>query len=184
MKFDVERAAQATAFLALERGGKIDLITSVKLLYLADRLFMERYDLPLLHDSLVSMEHGPVDSNAYDYIKGAGGNRDLWEKYVNTIKKKNLVYLTRKMTVDDLDQLSKADRVVLKEVADAYKNLEPFELVNLVHKLCTEWEDVGTGSKPLSYERVFNALGKKNSNELADRVNEFSDLEEALVEAK
>ena len=60
MSFNPRKAAQVIAFLTRERGGKIDFITVVKLAYLSDRRFMEKYDLPILNDELVSMEHGPV----------------------------------------------------------------------------------------------------------------------------
>jgi hypothetical protein len=56
-----------------EAGGSIDLITAVKMAYLADRRFMELRDLPILNDDRVSMEHGPVDSETYNYIRGEGG---------------------------------------------------------------------------------------------------------------
>lgn len=48
MSFNVRKAAQVIAFLARERGGSINYITVVKLAYLADRRFLELYDLPIL----------------------------------------------------------------------------------------------------------------------------------------
>jgi uncharacterized phage-associated protein len=185
MGFNVKKAAQVIAFLARERGGRIDLITVVKLAYLADRQFLDLYDLPILDDDFVSMEHGPVNSTTYNYIKGrCPKDRNVWERYVHTVDEKNLVELVNSLSDDDFDELSRAEIATLRSVAKKYEGLKPFELVELVHKTCPEWEDVGKTSRPLSYERVFNALGRKNSNDLADHIHETRFLAHSLAKAK
>jgi uncharacterized phage-associated protein len=186
--FNVRKAAQVVAFLTRERGGSINYISAVKLAYLADRRFLELYDLPILNDELVSMEHGPVDSQTYDFIKGKGPGhlRRVWERYVQTKKKENLVVLARNLKDDDFSELSEAEVKTLKHVLkefERYKD-DPWALVDWIHKNCKEWENVGRTSKYLPYERVFNAIGKKNANELTDRVFEFKNLQEAHSEAR
>jgi uncharacterized phage-associated protein len=182
MTFNVRKAAQVIAFLARERGGSVNYITAVKLAYLADRRFLELYDLPILNDDLVSMEHGPVDSQTYDFIKGKGPKhlRRRWERYVLTKKKENLVELTRKLSDDDFTELSEAEVEVLKETSKEYERFKnPWDLIDWIHKNCTEWENVGKTSKHLPYERVLNAIGKKNANDLTDRIFEFRNLQSA-----
>jgi uncharacterized phage-associated protein len=184
MAFNVRKAAQVIALLAREAGGSIDLITAVKMAYLADRRFMELRDLPILNDDLVSMEHGPVDSETYNYIKGDGAHRDIWTKYVVTAKQTNLVQVARELGDDDFDELSDAEVSVIKDIFNRFKGLKPFQIVDYVHMNCPEWENVGKTSKFLPYERVFNALGKKNANALTDRVYEFRNLAAAHAQAK
>ena len=46
--YDVRKAAQVAAFFAIKAGGKINKLRLVKLIYLADRQFMIRYDEPML----------------------------------------------------------------------------------------------------------------------------------------
>jgi uncharacterized phage-associated protein len=188
MSFNVRKAAQVIAYLAQERGGSINYISAVKLAYMSDRRFLELYDLPILNDELVSMEHGPVDSQTYNYIKGSGPKhlRSIWEKYVLTDRKHHRVTLSKAMTPDDFTELSDAEIEVIGEVLkefDRFKD-DPWGLVEWIHDNCTEWENVGKTSKYLSYERVFNALGKKNSNELTDRIFEFKNLQEEHSEAQ
>lgn len=183
MAFDVKKAAQVVAFLVREQGDNANHITTVKLVYMADRSFLERYDVPILDDELVSMEYGPVDSQTYDYIKGAGKDRKVWEQYILP-RKDNVVRLARKLTDVDFDELSLSEVVVLREVWAKFKGLKPFELVDHIHERCPEWEDVGKTSKPLPYERVFNVLGKKNSNELTDRIYELRNIQVSIAEAK
>ena len=63
-------------------GGSLPLIKLVKLLYLAERLSLQRYGEPITGDKLVSMPHGPVLSMTYDHINGAlpsmEGGWDTW----------------------------------------------------------------------------------------------------------
>jgi uncharacterized phage-associated protein len=185
MSFNVRKAAQVVAFLANERGGQINFITVVKLAYLSDRRFMEMYDHPILDDRFVSMEYGPVNSATYDLLKGQGEQRDTWESYLKTDEAKNSVALTRKLSEDDFDELSDAEIKVLRAVSKEFEKFKnPFDLVEWIHKNCEEWEDVGKTSKLLSYERVFNALGKKNITACADNAFEFQNIKDALTKAK
>ena len=57
--FDERKAAEAAAFLLFMAGGKLPLIKLVKLLYLAERLSLQRYGEPLTGDRLVAMPNGP-----------------------------------------------------------------------------------------------------------------------------
>jgi uncharacterized phage-associated protein len=182
MAFNVGKAAQVIAFLARERGGQINYITAVKLAYLADRRFLELYDLPILNDDLVSMEHGPVNSQTYDLLKGVGSvhRRRVWERYVLTNRKKHLVRVARELSEDQFTRLSEAEIEVLKEVSKKYARFEdPFALIEWIHENCKEWEDVGKTSKPLPYERVLEAVGKKDVIDLTNRIREFQHLQDA-----
>ena len=49
------KAAQTAAFFALRSGGSINILKLAKLLYLAERESMEKFDEPLFYDRLVSM---------------------------------------------------------------------------------------------------------------------------------
>jgi uncharacterized phage-associated protein len=132
--FNVPKAAQVIGYLARERGGSIDFITVVELAYLSDRRALELYDLPILNDEFVSMEHGPVDSATYNYLKGRGRrDADTWNSYVKTIAEKNEVILVRDLSEDDFNELSDAEAKILSEIAAKYKGMRPFELVDFVH---------------------------------------------------
>jgi len=185
MAFNVRKAAQVAAFLIQERGGTADIIEVVKLAYLADRRFMELYDLPILYDDFYSMEHGPVDSVTYNYLKGEARNeRHIWNYYLKD-REKNTIALTHDLSLDDFDELSNAEIYVLKEISEQFARYRRFELVDYVHKHCPEWEDVGPGtSQYLPYDRVFQALEKENSEGLSERVVELRHLQGALARAR
>jgi uncharacterized phage-associated protein len=183
--YNVRKAAQALSLLVREQGDNADHIKTVKIIYLADRRFMELYDLPILNDDFVSMEHGPVPSRTYNFMRGIGNQEALkaWGQYIKP-RQGNTVRLAAKVEDSGLSELSRAEIRVLKETVEKYKKYAPFDLVEYVHKNCREWQDVGKTSLPLPYERVFNALGKKNSNALTDRVYEYANMEAATAGSK
>lgn len=50
--FNVEKAAQITAYFALRAGGSIDELKVLKLVYIAERAYLDAYELPLTGDTL------------------------------------------------------------------------------------------------------------------------------------
>ena len=83
--FNERRTAQVAAFLLHRAGGSLPLIKLMKLMYLAERLSLQRYGEPLTGDRLVSMGHGPVLSRTYDHINGAFfGKLQFVEAFVNS----------------------------------------------------------------------------------------------------
>src|ERR1017187_9582937 len=108
--FQVRKAAQVVAFLVLQQGNEANVMKTVKLAYMADRRFLELYDMPILYDDLSSMEHGPVVSTTYDYIKGKGTaqGRKIWNHYVRD-RAENTLRAAKAFTESDLDELSNAE---------------------------------------------------------------------------
>jgi uncharacterized phage-associated protein len=144
----------------------------VKIIYLADRLFMERYDSPILNDKLVSMPHGPVNSLTYGYISGCEENgRALWDAYISDREGHEIGLANDTITDCDLDELSDAELDALQEIWRTYGHMDRFELRDFTHKNCPEWVDPNGSSCPIHYELVFKFLGKaENSTELASRI--------------
>ena len=162
--FDERKAAEAAAFLLFKAGGSLPLIKLVKLLYLAERLSLQRYGEPLTGDRLVSMPNGPVLSMTYDHIQGAlpsceGG----WESWVAD-RAGHVVALRDGSKIrtpeQDLLRLSDSDLEVLTEVWERFGHWDRWKLVRYTHSdACPEWEDPEGSSRPISYERLFSKLG-------------------------
>lgn len=176
--FDERRAAEAAAFLLHRAGGALPLIKLLKLLYLAERLSLQRYGEPLTGDRLVSMDHGPVLSRTYNHINGAvpsveGG----WETWVSDREGHGVALRDSSMIrspEQDLRSLSESDLEVLSEVWKDFGHWGRWDLVKYTHDHCPEWEDPAGSSKPISYERLFEALGysEDETRELAERIAE------------
>ena len=58
--YKARKAAQVAAFFAIKSGGTVNVLKLMKLMYLSEREFISRYDVPMLFDRLVSMKNGPM----------------------------------------------------------------------------------------------------------------------------
>jgi uncharacterized phage-associated protein len=179
--FNVRKAAQVAAFFALKQGGEINVLKVVKLIYLADRRYMEKYDFPLLNDELVSMDHGPVDSMTYDCINGNQADRGEWHDFVADRLGYSVGVASPGITVATLDELSRADVQVLEETWAKYGHMSKYEIRDYTHKHCPEWEDPQGSSTPIPYERVFKYLGKVDASALAEAVRQERAVDKALT---
>lgn len=170
--FSVKKAAQVVAFLVKEQGGRADMIKTVKLAYLSDRKFLELYDRPILNDDLYCLDHGPIDSMTLNLIKGdaSNDNKKLWSEYLTAVDPKTYVFGTAKSDIY-FDELSEAEETVLRDLAQEFKTMKPFELVDWLHANCREWSNPKGTSVPLTYADVFKALGKKNPEKSVEHVD-------------
>ncbi|WP_454845305.1 Panacea domain-containing protein [Ralstonia thomasii] len=186
--YDERRAAQAAAFLLYSAGGKLPLIKLVKLMYLAERLSLQRYGEPITGDRLVSMPHGPVLSRTYDYINGALLSQDGgWESWVAD-REGHMVALRDPSMIrtpeQDLLRLSDSDLEVLSETWNQFGHWDRWKLVDYTHSAaCPEWEDPDGSSKPIAYETLFEKTGysKEQASELASRLAEQRQLNDAMI---
>ena len=151
-----------------------------KLIYLADRSFMERYDCPILRDKFVSMEHGPVNSVTLNLINGLIADpANEWNEFISNRSTNYDVGLIRdNLDVDELDELSEAEIEVLSDIADQFKGWNQYRVRDYTHKHCPEWEDPDGSSTPIDHARVFEVLGKAEPQALADAVEEERALSE------
>lgn len=174
--FKVRRAAQVAAYFAIKQGGSINVLKLAKLIYLADRECLNRYDFPILYDRFVSMDHGPVDSVTLNYINGLEEDKDNWDTYISGREGHYVGISTQTLSLSDLDELSIAEVEILDFIWNQHGNKDQYQLRDFTHKNCLEWEDPAGSSNPIPYERIFKFLGKANSSELARAVFEEMEL--------
>jgi len=179
--FNVRKAAQMAAFFAKQEGGTINVLKLVKLIYLANRAAMEKFDFPLVNDNLVSMDHGPVNSMTFDYINGFQQDRDAWEEFVTDRSGYAVGLVNPKLSVDDLDEMSAADLDALNETWQSFGRFEKWAIRDHTHEKCPEWEDPDGSSQPIPYERVFKFLAKPDSEFLARRIIEQRRIDEVFA---
>jgi uncharacterized phage-associated protein len=179
--FNVRKAAQVAAFFAMKEGGTIYVLKLVKLMYLADRRFMELYDVPILNDQLVSMPHGPVNSITYNYLNGSMESTD-WDDFLRDCENHQVSVSRIDIGQEQLDELSRAELRVLEEIWNQFGHMGRFEIRDYTHDNCPEWEDPNGSSTPIPYSRVFNFLNKRNSSELEDRVISERQVTAAFVD--
>lgn len=166
--FSEEKTAQIAAYFLRQRGGKMSYLKLMKLLYLADRESMARFDEPMTDDAWISMKLGPVLSNVLDLFQGSslGG---AWEKWISTAGGFDVRMARNIDDLEELDELSEADIDILEAVWVEHGHKTRWELVDFTHRHCAEWNDPMNSAKPISPQDVFVALGRDpdEANELA-----------------
>jgi uncharacterized phage-associated protein len=160
--FDERRAAQAAVFFLFKAGGRLHVLKLMKLLYLAERLSLQRYGDPLTGDCLVSMPNGPVLSMTYELINGGSTTPDGWSTWV-LAREDHMVALSDpgmiRVPEDDLTRLSMADIEVLQETWNDFGHMDQWQLVDYTHNNIPEWKDPKGSSFPIRYSNLFRAVG-------------------------
>ena len=168
--FNTRKAAQVVAFFALREGGAINVLKVAKLVYLADRSNMEKYDFPITGDNFVSMDHGPVNSITYDCINGMQGDRLEWEQFVTDRAGYTVGVAHPNLTEDALDHLSDAEVGTLAEVWDEFGSMSKYQVRDWTHENCPEWENPHGSSAAIPFSRVFKYLGKTGADDLENQI--------------
>lgn len=168
--FNTRKAAQVVAYFAIREGGAINVLKVTKLVYLADRKNMEKFEFPITGDNFVSMDHGPVNSLTYDCINGMQGEKAEWEQFV-TDRSGYTVGLARDAISEaDLDQLSEAELETLGEIWTEFGGMTQYQVRDWTHDNCPEWEDPNGSSNPIPFARVFKYLGKAVADDLEKQI--------------
>lgn len=179
--YSVRKAAQVVAYFAIRQGGRINVLKLAKLIYLADRGHLAKFDSPILYDRFVSMPHGPANSLTLNYVQGFSENSEDWDSFISDKEGYNVGLARGNMAIEDLDELSRAETVTLEETWNQFGGMNPFALRDYTHAHCPEWEDPNGSSNPIPYERVLKHLGK--DPDAADRIAEAIDEDRALAGA-
>ena len=84
-RFHPEKAVEAAAILLKLHGKPMKYLGLLKILYIADRIALQRIEQPITGDHYVSMDYGPVLSKVYDLIKGqpVDDALPLWSKFIS-----------------------------------------------------------------------------------------------------
>ena len=181
--FNERKVAQMAAFLLGKGGDRMPHLKLMKLLYLADREALERYGFPISGDCIVAMPHGPVLSMTLNLMDGdveslPGG----WDSLISD-KENYELSLKDSVTRSDLDELSQADIDVLEAVWARFGHMGKYEIRDFTHDHCPEWTDPNGSSNPISYEKVFRALGRSKdvAAKLCARIEDERSLDKTFA---
>ena len=156
-RFHPEKAVEAAAVLLKLHGKPMKYLGLLKMLYIADRIALERMDQPITGDHYVSMDYGPVLSGVYDLIKGkpVEDALPLWSQFVSP-RSENRVSLLDDPGVEDLCE---EEEEIIQQVYRSFGHLDPFEVAEWTHDL-PEWEDPHGSAVPITVEDILKNVGK------------------------
>lgn len=163
--FHPEKAIQASALLLKFKGRRMKYLGLLKMLYIADRIALERLEMPIIGDYYFSMKYGPVLSRVYDLIKGkpVGEALSLWTEFISPRKgyKDSYISLLRDPGNDELCQ---EEEEILAEVYNRFGHLDPFTVAEWTHEL-PEWQQPQpiNSAIPISIEDILHNVGKSTS---------------------
>ncbi len=182
--FTGEKIAQMAAFFTSQAGGEIDILKLMKLLYLADRESFNRYGAPISYDRMVSMDHGPVLSRAYDLVKGCVGGPDgeQWDSWISD-RANHRVSLIREAARNNLDHLSDADIEILESIWAQFGAMDKWEIVEYTHEHLGEWRNPNGSSLPINGFDLLRELGKseEESAAIAEDIREQREIHAAIA---
>ena len=177
-KFNEIKATQAAAVFLKIRGNpnlEMSYMKLIKLLYLADRESLLRWDRTISSDNFVSMDKGPVLSHVLDRInEGArNGESSYWVNHITQCGNREV-----RLTLDPSDdELSEAECELLSEVFAKYGHLSRWEIVDYVHTL-PEWKNPNGSAIPIKISDILKAE-KKSPKEIEDVVDHICEYEDA-----
>ena len=176
-RLDVQKTIEAAAtLLRLTRLKCMDRKRLLALLYLADRKSLEKTGRPIIGGRLVAMDHGPIHSEVYDFIKGGHPEQPKWSSYFSNDAYRVLLTLDPGVCA-----LSRYEIDVLNEVSDEFIASGTWDVANATHFL-EEYQktyEAGT-STPIPLEAVIEAVGLGNKKDVilrdAEEKNFFDHL--------
>lgn len=169
--FDLKKIVQIVHYLLKRNNGIMNYTKLIKLLYIADRTCLDRWNFTITGDTYFSLKNGPVLNKLFDLIKNSEVSFDLdkedhyyWSTYF-TKDGYNLKTLTE--TNLGLDLLCDAEEDILNEIDSKYKSYSYSQMIDEVHnkKLFSEvkWDELNdklTNRIPLTIVDILKALGR------------------------
>lgn len=155
------KAVEAAAMFLRLHGKPMHYMGLLKLLYMADRIALERMEQPITGDSYFSMKFGPVLSSIYDLIKGKQVNEALpvWNRFINRSG-----YEVSLKGNPGSDELCEEEEDIISEVYKSCGNHDSFVLADLTHDF-PEWQKPipENSAIPLSVESILKSVGKSDT---------------------
>jgi uncharacterized phage-associated protein len=158
-RFHPEKAVEAAAILLKLHGKPMKYLGLLKMLYIADRLALERMEQPITGDHYVSMDYGPVLSGVYDLIEGKPVDNalPLWSKFISH---RNENYVSLVSDPGD-EELCEEEVEIIQQVYQTFGHLDPFDVAEWTHDLL-EWKNPHGSAIPILVEDILKNVGKSD----------------------
>lgn len=188
MSYEPRKAAQLIAALILKAGEQsLNVLKTVKLVYLVDRESIRRHGFPVLEETRVSMPHGPVNSYTYGHINGEHDlNNCGWYDHLQDKANHQIALADPKITLDALDDLSDADLECVDAVWAEFGHMTQWAIRDWTHdpKNIPEWEDPKGGSTVIPLRRILQVLAVENIDEVDETARSLEAIDQSFARAR
>ena len=170
-EFKSRKAAQIAAYFTQRKGG-IEKMALIKLMYLAERAFIEKHGAPMLYDDFVSMEHGPICSSSLNGINYSS-DYDVWPNYIHLTNNKDVTAIGQ-LGHQDFDELSRAEWKALEDTWEKFGHMSAHQLRKYTHKHCPEYKKPKSPHKrhTIEYEKLLEVLGVPGREAILKEIDE------------
>jgi uncharacterized phage-associated protein len=157
--FHPKKAVEAAAMFLKLHDKPMRYLGLLKLLYMADRIALERIEQPITGDHYVSMDYGPVLSDVYDLMKGrpVEDSLPIWTQFISPRHD----YKVSLIGDPGNDELCEEEEEIIAEVYQSCGNYDRFDLAKLTHDF-PEWQDPHGGAIPITVESILKSVGKSD----------------------
>lgn len=181
-RFDIEKATDASLQFIAREGGRINVMKLIKLIYLLDRLSIERRGVPVVGGVYFSMRNGPVTSELLDLVNAgelAGEEGSRWEEFISD--RKNHDVALRKPA--ERESLSDSELQMIDEVFALHGDKDQWQLRNWCHERCGEWTPLQNGRERINIEELAVNVGRspEDAARIADEAREANLLAGAFA---
>ncbi|NJL88834.1 MAG: SocA family protein [Coleofasciculaceae cyanobacterium SM2_1_6] len=159
-----QKTVEAAAMLLKLHGNSMKYLGLLKMLYIADRIALERMEQPITGDCAYSMKYGPVLSGVYDLIKGnpVGDALPLWRSFFLTKYPKD--HTISLLADPGDDHLCEEEEEIIQKVYAEFGHLDPFDVAEWTHGL-PEWQKPRENSCiPIVVDDVLRYLDKTDED--------------------
>ncbi len=158
-RFDSAKATEVACLFLEQAGGRLNILKLVKLVYLLDRLSLDRRGIPVVGGDYLSMRNGPVTSELLDIINAGrlfGEPDTRWEQSISG-RRNHDVQLEQ---MPPRENVSDAEVALANQIWADHGAKDQWQLVEWCHTHCPEWTPMTRGCAPIAVERIAAVLGK------------------------
>jgi uncharacterized phage-associated protein len=175
--------ARIAAFLA---GDAMDYVKLLKLVYLADRESLSRYNIPISYDDYQPLKRGPVPDDIHQVLERREHTSSGWNGIIDVIgENKADRYVSTLIEEDEaVSSLSDASIAILENVFKTHRSKSRQDIILYTHENCPEWDKADKRSaKRLTYENILVELGRSPDEaiEIATSIRAYRAEQAALA---
>jgi uncharacterized phage-associated protein len=157
--FNPAKATEVACRFIEKEGQTINIMKLVKLVYLLDRLSIQRRGIPVVGGDYFSMRNGPVTSELLDLINAGalwGVATGDWARLISD-RQNHEVSLIEKPSYQ---HLAEAELTLLDEIYREHGAKDQWQLRDWCHEHCAEWMPLEFGHARIRVERLAEAVGR------------------------
>lgn len=152
-RFNLPKATEVACEFLERAGGQVNVMKPVKLVYLLDRLSLDRRGIPVVGGDYLSMRNGPVTSDLLDLINAGrlcGETNSSWEQAIRDRVNHEVKLEAKPARL----HLSAAELELVDAIWVEHGERDPWQLVAWCHEHCGEWKPLSHGCAPIAVKHM------------------------------